>query len=289
MPRIVQSSFKDYAGAVAALGGKDRVRLRGTATTLEVRPFPEGDAVAVRYHETDIVTYHADGSVTLASGGWNTATTARKLDEYSPWSVGSTDRTWYVHAYDRASGERVDVVFADGMRLVDASAPVAAVRRFAAGADGTAAERAAREDRATRDAVNRYVRTAMANDAWAEVIDRANVDGTAGDCLFCQMTASASRDRVGGVFGEPADVGGTGHLAEHVAEGYAMVSLAFSACAERGYRPEYVVGMPDIARRAVRAYLLARLLTGPGAGRRQNVVPAPVGAGIASGSTAGRL
>lgn len=38
-----------------------------------------GNAVSIRYHNTDVVTFHADGTATLRNGGWNTLTTRKRF------------------------------------------------------------------------------------------------------------------------------------------------------------------------------------------------------------------
>lgn len=37
---------------------------------------------AVTYRGTDVVTYNADGSITLRTGGWYTATTKHRMNQY---------------------------------------------------------------------------------------------------------------------------------------------------------------------------------------------------------------
>lgn len=59
--------------------------LPGQATRLH----KSGDNYAVRYHKTDVVTIHPDGTYTLSLGGWNTLTTRRKMTDWSPAAVFS--------------------------------------------------------------------------------------------------------------------------------------------------------------------------------------------------------
>lgn len=280
MPLRYQS-FSNYADAAEHLGTREQRTLRGVATYLHR---VDAATVAVRYHATDVVTYHADGSITLRSGGWNTATTKARLDEYSRFSVGSVDGTWYVSAR-RATGETEPVswsddrypvyewtsaVFADGMTLADADDPFGSVVAFAASDAASIAHAAAERDRVIRREVNAYVRTAFSDTAFAAMVERARTDGTGGDCWLCSMFDDDTAD----------------HLREHVAEGYGFVTLAVRAGKERGRR---MLCGADTTRRDVRAYLLSRLLEGPAAGRRQSSAFAPANAGIAHGSTAGRL
>lgn len=80
-----------------------------------------GEAVAIRLHRTDVVVYHADGTVTLNSGGWKTTTTKSRINRFSPFYVRQQSFDWYVFAgrsdahaddwQDRATD------FSDRMRL----------------------------------------------------------------------------------------------------------------------------------------------------------------------------
>lgn len=56
----------------------------------------EDDAVAIMLHQTDVVTYFADGTVILNSGGWLTVTTKDRMNRFSPLQVWSERGVWYV-------------------------------------------------------------------------------------------------------------------------------------------------------------------------------------------------
>jgi hypothetical protein len=43
-----------------------------------------GNDYAVRLHSTDVVTIHANGTYTLNTGGWHTATPKARINDYSP-------------------------------------------------------------------------------------------------------------------------------------------------------------------------------------------------------------
>lgn len=53
------------------------------------------DELAVRLHNTDILTFHKDGRIELYTAGWNTVTTRGRMNEFLPkgWSV------WSEHNY----------------------------------------------------------------------------------------------------------------------------------------------------------------------------------------------
>lgn len=59
--------------------------------------YPRGsDSFAVRYHYTDIITIHADGTFTLNTGGWYTTTTKQRINDYGPARVYSEHGVWAV-------------------------------------------------------------------------------------------------------------------------------------------------------------------------------------------------
>jgi hypothetical protein len=60
-----------------------------------------GSDYAVRLHNTDVVTIHADGTYTLNTGGWETVTTKDRINGYGPARVYSQRGTWAVwHSSD---------------------------------------------------------------------------------------------------------------------------------------------------------------------------------------------
>lgn len=78
----VPRRLRTYAGFDAWLGRRARRRLANN--TYAVR---RGSTIAVMLHDTAIVTYQPDGTVTLDSGGWYTDTTFRRINEYTPHGV----------------------------------------------------------------------------------------------------------------------------------------------------------------------------------------------------------
>lgn len=51
-------------------------RVTGTATSIRT----DADGTHIRYHKTDVVSFTAD-TVTLRSGGWETVTTKRRMNQ----------------------------------------------------------------------------------------------------------------------------------------------------------------------------------------------------------------
>lgn len=49
-----------------------------------------GKDIAVQLHSTDVLTFKSNGSITIATGGWNTIITTQRINGYlpRPWRVG---------------------------------------------------------------------------------------------------------------------------------------------------------------------------------------------------------
>jgi hypothetical protein len=235
--------FRDYADADAFIGSRDSRKV-GNNTYAERRA---GEAIAIRLHATDVVTFHADGSRVLDTGGWTTVTTKDRINAYAfPFHVWSDRGTWKVSR----RGEVV-ALYADGMRI---------------GADGTLTYpdgadpgNAALTDQQTKKRIAKYLR-GLTPEVWRDVL----MGGAGGDCLYCQFVDSADGTPIGDKFAD------TSHLESHLDENYYQVSLSFNAVREAGYpNPGLILQIaPDIMKRALRKYFEARLLTGPTSGRR---------------------
>jgi hypothetical protein len=216
-----------YAELDAKLTGRcSKSRKVANNTYLERRP--DGD-IAVRLHATDVVTFHADGTATLDSGGWLTVTTKARMNEWLPGgiSLGSVKGRWYFMYPGHYEGntyvksERPAVPYADGVTIDLASLDVI---------DGQAAAEAVKlEDSANesmRKAVAAYVRKTT-----PEAIVKAFTH-VAGDCMYCNGTFGPERKT------DPA------HLSEHLEEQYVMYSLTLNAVTERGFvHPDVIMSM----------------------------------------------
>jgi hypothetical protein len=79
----------------------------------------DGDDVAVRLHATRILTFHADGSFTVNSGGWRTVTTKQRLNALMPagYRVFSERYAWKLSTpggvYDFEDGDTWAVATCD--------------------------------------------------------------------------------------------------------------------------------------------------------------------------------
>lgn len=56
-----------------------------------------GEAVAIKLHETDVVTFHENGDVSFDSGGWRTVTTKDRMHFAGDFSIYSDSGEWYIY------------------------------------------------------------------------------------------------------------------------------------------------------------------------------------------------
>lgn len=107
MPTTRDRFITGYDQAAEYLGSLEGRALPGVETYLQRK----GEDIAVVYRGTAVVTFKPDGAVVLNSGGWETATTKSRINQYipDPWRVWQEDWTWYVG--DPRSDEEQQVFF----------------------------------------------------------------------------------------------------------------------------------------------------------------------------------
>ena len=168
---------------------------------------PRGENVAVKLHNTDVVTFCADGSIILDSGGWRTVTTKARINEYLPsgWRVFSDRGKWFLRCGSWADG--VDYPFADGMKIMLRGRVI-----------GAASESDVKKEENLRKSITKY-----AKDYVNALYDGKISMPDAGDCWFCSMF-----DKEGGPGSDPD------HLISHIKERYYVPSLLFNALKSNG-------------------------------------------------------
>jgi hypothetical protein len=200
-----------------------------------------GRDIAIRYHETDIITIHPDGSRTLDTGGWLTVSTKTRLNAYlgvEHLHVGSDRGAWYLYR-DEPTGEwtrfeahpewdyehrRWNKVcrYFDGITIA---------------ADGTILnprsevkeERQYKAEHKMGLRIDRYI------EGYFAAMEKGKVELPGnGDCWYCGMHVTDGKDK-GKAWGE---VSHSDHLDVHMKERYYVPSLLWNAVRARGYRDE---------------------------------------------------
>lgn len=191
-------SFKD---ADAQLTGRNRDSRKVARNTYLQR---RGNSIAVQLHDTDVVTFHPDGSVTLNTGGWNTVTTRDRMNAFSPLHVWTERGTAYVSS----NGKRYR--YHDGITF----GPRGGCRNPLS-EQTTKKQDTARE--ATRKQIAQYV------DGWIETVITGQMPNpSGGDCWDCCM------------FPERKGAEAV-HLTAHMEEAYYVPSLLVKALTAKGY------------------------------------------------------
>lgn len=250
-------------------------RLSGVATT--ARRLDNG-GVAIKYHNTDVITYGPDGSITVNTGGYRTVTTKTRINEYLPRGYPNLYQSagvwyWYdgsdIYVGTREKATRIP--FNDG----DTFGPRGALK---SANSKEKKEEAARVKTLTKQ-INKYA------DLCASSLPLPMPSG--GDCWYCYMHVSEGEHK-----DEPWGdaTGNTNHYVSHFEEGYVVPSLVWNALKANGYSPErngivfasifkqdgsdfaegnFAKGFaPDTVRRAVRRYLKAQFKIAGGAYRK---------------------
>lgn len=193
-----------------------------------------GDAIAVLLHETDIVTFCADGRTVLNSGKWRTATTKDRLQKFAPVHVWQQKGIWYVGENWNAAPLSV---FYDGM-IIDPDGAVIDPRKF----DGRVLR--------IQKELKKYLKV-------LRELDELPVPDN-GDCWYCLF-----RNEEGETMGDLSE--DVSHLENHLHSNYIHGSLIFNALEAAGYRePGFIFqyGSRDQIVRAVSRYFKRKLGVG---------------------------
>ena len=195
-------------------------------------------SVAIRLHDTDIVTRDSEGNTLISSGGWRTDTTKDRISRYGLIYISQVKGIWYVSCKNK-KGEDVSTEFYDGMKFSpDLKLLTAEIKT-----DLTKVEKIKKE-------ISKFV----------SLITKENLpipDG--GDCWLCCM-----RTKEGQTMGELGS-NNAEHLHQHIKEKYLHGSLLVNAMRERGYadeqiRTHYSLRIADTFKRALRTYLQRKLI-----------------------------
>lgn len=231
--------YLTYAQVNEKLGKRDS---RKVANNTYYQRRENGD-IAMRLHETDIVTFHGDNTATFNSGGWRTVTTKERMSGVV--NVSQRDRVWTIAGVQFFDGITIDLNTGEPVNARDLSAENA-------------------EDAALRKAIDKYLDGF--NRAWAVGLLGADVDyhnfperfsdATHGDCFYCLLRTTDTHKPMGDAFNDHE------HLMSHMEDGYRPLSLVFNAYAARQYGNVGVVLEMQLVRLAQgeKAYDLRRNL-----------------------------
>lgn len=164
----------------------------------------DNGAIAVKFWDTDILTFKSDGSCVATSGGFRTVTTKDRLNRFLPTGAAIFQRKgiWFWSAKDQIGA------FTDGDSI---------------SADGTITMQhpGTKDSVALRNRIRKYA---------ALYSNLPLPEPSGADCWHCHFTTQEGKS-----LGD--SIKDTGHLESHMEEGYVVPSLAFHAMKECGCGP----------------------------------------------------
>lgn len=212
-----------FGAQTFVLGGRSKVSRPIENNT---RVVTRGEDFAVQLHDTDVVTFHQDGSVTLDSGGWLTVTTKARMNEYlgDRGRVYSDRGKWFFYPSTRGWGSlntEDKVRYFDGIRI-------ASDGTILNPPDPKLEERKAEAEVKMRKRIDAYV------NGYMKALANGMPVPSGGDCWDCSFIVSDGPDKgkpLGDVKSDRND-----HLISHLTERYYVPTLLWNAMKERGYR-----------------------------------------------------
>ena len=232
-----------YKEADASLTGRCKESRKVANNTYLKR---RGDDIAVKLHDTDVVTYHPNGSITLNTGGWYSVTTKERMSRFTNFGVHTNRGEWAVlnpnpnydvnapwDAPDREPYWLEDVTpYRDGMTWTG--------KKW----KGAPTPKQVEKERARRKKVRKDINAFIRSITPEQIIRQFENPG--GDCFLCRIETPQVDEngwRSSGIGSSPpGDTAGC--LASHVEEHYFHLSLMRRAITAHGYRnPDVILSM----------------------------------------------
>lgn len=216
--------IRSYAEAEAFLAAKgvDSRKVCGDNTYVERR----GDDIAIRLHQTDIITFLKAASplIVLNTDGWHTLITRQRLEQFLPapltlyafkgqWRIGLKDgQRWATTKEENTHS----VVFTDGLKLIWNTVGWEPLNALTSDAE----EKLNAAKRDLDKAVKAYCKKLDAKlPVWAQEIKENQSLNVAGDPWCCTMGVGAE---------------GNGHLWTHLKDGYVFPTIVVRAFEDSG-------------------------------------------------------
>ncbi len=178
-------------------------------------------SIAIRLHETDILTFHSNGAIQFFTGGWKTVTTKDRINRFAPSgiSIYSEKFLWYLKIGDWQSGKRY--LFEDAM-WIDANGNVIDSELKPIPEHSPEAEKAKRKQLAK---IDKFIRNGLKRLAAGEISQ------SEGDCWICSMKQVGTGDSMEGNNQYSC-------IQSHIDEDYFHFSLIMNAVRSEFYDPD---------------------------------------------------
>jgi hypothetical protein len=218
-------TIHSYSDAADYLGKKANRPLPGRATRLIRNSDTD---IAVHYQNTDVVTYHANGIITLNSDGWQTMTTKARFSEYSRARVFADKSIWYIGG-DWSTPKEKRMLYYDGIVINLDGLPLEP--KYPTLSD-------MQVKHSLDKAISAYIKGYTAYVDAGELTPPGN-----GDCFGCLFQVKDAPTVTQGEFrlNRPTPHGrveplGVDHYIQHFEEKYFVPSLLWNAITAKGYR-----------------------------------------------------
>lgn len=108
----------DFEGWDAVLGSRQGLKI---ANNTHLERASNGEAITIRLHYTQIVTYWRNGAIVVNSGGYRSTTTKARMNTVLPQRFGIFQKAheWFVQVGGFENG--ITVPFSDGLNLSELS------------------------------------------------------------------------------------------------------------------------------------------------------------------------
>lgn len=214
--------------------------------------------IAIRYHQTDILTFSPEGWVRYETGGWHTSTTKDRFNRFGVEGVHiwQTNHVWFVGIRGRTNPGSQTIWEGNPLRYFDG---MTFTPRDEYGnppdvlfpEDGPNFEKLDRFNKEMTKRIAEYVRGYTPEEI-SRLVETLRNGESRGDCLYCQLAMP-----------------GGDHLTLHLEENYRMGSLLLKAYRHKGYGDPGLVLLMDSnsnygngknARKILSQYLKGELL-----------------------------
>lgn len=93
----ISHSLKTFNDAQNVMYGETRIPICGNTWLQRETDGERVISYALVFHNTKIIRYLPDGRISLNSGGYRTATTKHRMNQFSPVKVASVKGEWVVY------------------------------------------------------------------------------------------------------------------------------------------------------------------------------------------------
>jgi len=179
------------------------------------------DSIAIKLHNTDVITFFKNGEIQLFTDGWKTVTTKDRINRFLPSGIGvySEKHIWYVTIGDWRSGKKY--LFEDFM-IIDSDRNVFDFEHNPIPEHSKEAEKAKRKQLRQ---IDNFIRKGLKR------LGNGEISQSQGDCWICSMKQVNTGDSMEGNNQYSC-------IQSHIDEDYFHFSLVMNAVKSECYDPD---------------------------------------------------